>query len=654
MTMGNNLQNNPLVMIIDDDTTTRMQASGFLSQAGLQVEEACDAESALEVLPETNPDLILLDVEMPGMNGFELCKLLREREQFSHTPILMLTGLNDKCNIDKQLFRILGQENGEKIPSLKAMLELVHRDDQERVTQWFKNSTYITDSPSIDHRIVLANGDIRSVHQEIEAEYDAQNNIIRLNAIVQDFTERKKVEQKVRRLAYYDTLTNLPNRFLFQQKLEQSMAAASSTDTQLAILYLDLDDFKRINDTFGHSMGDKLLHEVGQRLRHHAKVDADASDSKLGIDIARMGGDEFTVTISNITSSAQVETIAHRLIGVVSRPFRFDDHELYTSPSIGIAFYPQDGDTAQTLLKNADMAMYEAKKVGKQVYKIHSKEMDDNSQRRYELDTQMRAALENNEFALNYQPQVDLTTGEIYSAEALLRWHNEKLGFVSPFEFIPVAEDNGLIVTIGEWVLKTACIQAKLWLDQGFAIPSVAVNISPLQFMRTDFAERVAETLAVTKLPADHLELEITESVLAANTNNAISTLDKLNNIGVHLSIDDFGTGYSSLSQLKLFPIDRLKIDQSFIRNVTENKDDAAITRAVIAMSKSMNIKVLAEGVETKEHLDFLRQNGCDEIQGYYISKPQPADELESNMPSIFEILGEAFVENKVEFKKAG
>jgi len=491
------------------------------------------------------------------------------------------------------------------------------------------------------------------VHQEIEAEYDTLNNIVRLNAIVQDITERTKIEQEVQRLAYYDNLTNLPNRFLFQQKLEQAMISAKSTDTQLAILYLDLDDFKRVNDTFGHSMGDKLLNEVGQRLVHHTKIDTDDNSTDICIDIARMGGDEFTVTLSNVTNRAQVQTIAHRLIDVVSQPFCFDDHELYTSPSIGIAFYPQDGDTAQTLLKNADMAMYDAKKVGKQVYKIHSKEMENQSHRRYELDSQMRTAIDKNEFSLNYQPQVDLATGEIYSAEALVRWHNEKLGFVSPIEFIPVAEDNGLIVTIGEWVLKTACVQAKLWIDQGFAIPSVAVNISPLQFMRTDFPERVAEALAVAKLPAEHLELEITESVLASNTSNAISTLDKLNNIGVHLSIDDFGTGYSSLSQLKLFPIDRLKIDQSFIRNVTENKDDAAITRAVIAMSKSMQIKVLAEGVETKEHLDFLRQSGCDEIQGYYVSKPLPANELESNMSDILKILGEAFFDDRGAYKKA-
>lgn len=712
MTISSNTTNQPLVMVIDDDATTRAIASQFLLQSGFRTADAENGQSALDVIDSIQPDLILLDVEMPGINGFDLCETLRKKPAFALTPILMLTGLENDEAIDRayvagatdfatkpinwsllshrlryihrarllatqlnreqdslasaqriaqlgswqfdyvtgktewsdHLYRILGMSPGDIKPSPAVMLGFVEQDDLERVSAWFKNTKNIKTASSIDHQIRLRDGSLRNVRQQIEPETDSNGNVIRVQAIVQDFTKQRQVEKKVIQLAYYDTLTELPNRILFQERLENALQGASIDNSQLAILFLDLDDFKRVNDTFGHAIGDKLLQQVATRLCDCLRTSPDADQSYLqSSTIARMGGDEFTIVLTNINCVEDAENIADRIIGVVSQPFKLDGYELFSSPSIGIALYPRDGDCAETLLKNADMAMYEAKRVGKNVYKTHNSVMDERAEKHYQLYTQMRMALERDEFSIEYQPQLDLSTGSVYSVEALLRWNNESLGRVSPAEFIPVAEDNGLIIPIGEWVLRTACAQAKRWIEDGFPIGAVAVNISALQFMRHDFTAVVRQALEDTGLPAECLELEITESLLATDIKHAINTLDTLNAIGVQLSIDDFGTGYSSLSQLKNFPINRLKIDQSFIRNVTDNINDAAITQAVIAMAKTMNIRVLAEGVETMAQLEFLRENHCDEIQGYFISKPlatsnigQSMSELQSRLATIF------------------
>lgn len=707
-----NSADQPLVMIIDDDATIRMQATGFLSQAGFRVAEAENGDVALQLIDEIAPDLILLDVEMPGLNGFELCRILRQNERYAVTPVMMLTGLENDEVINRaydvgatdfatkpikwsllshrlrymhrgcvaleqlakervglakaqriaqlgsweydlisgktewsgQLFRMLGLGPDEVTPSWPVLLEFVHPDDLQRVANWFEQSCDMKDTISVDHRIVPVNNCVRSVRQKVEPEFDKDGTLVRLLATVQDFTERKEVENKVKQLAYYDPVTNLPNRFLFHENLEKALEVARLDGIQLAILYFDLDDFKRINDSFGHAMGDRLLKEVGVRLGttldQHTKA---RQGEKPPYTIARMGGDEFIIILNHAQNPVQVEGLAKTILHDMALPFNFDSYELFTSLSIGIAIYPQDGECAEVLLKNSDIAMYEAKRVGKKSFKIFNRKMHAKALKHYEIDAQMRTALERNEFSVHYQPQLDLLSGEIYCAEALLRWENQSLGVVSPADFIPVAEDNGLILTIGHWVLQTACAQAAGWIKRGFAIPSMAVNISALQFMQAGFPDVVRKVLLDTALPADKLELEITESLLASDTHQAVATLSSLNEIGVKLSIDDFGTGYSSLSQLKNFPIHRLKIDQSFIRNVTEDNDDAAITRAVIAMSKNMNIRVVAEGVETIEQFDFLRANGCDEVQGYFVSQPKPADQIEQDMPSLLEELSKLY-----------
>ena len=704
MNAGDLNSEKPLVLIIDDDDTTRMMAIGFLSQAGFELREAENGGAALSIVSEISPDLIVLDVEMPAMDGFEVCANLRKLRGFEHTPILMLTGyendeyihkaydagatdfaskpinwsllshrlkylyrtrlaadqlLNEQarladaqriaqmgswkydhrtqlCEWSDQLFRILGYEPNECIPNMQNSWELVHNDDKKRAGRWFNQILHSTTASSIEHRIVLKDRSLKHICQQVEPELDSSGRVIGLSAVVQDYTERRRVEEKVHRLAYYDALTDLPNRILFHEQLTLAMERAREYQQKLAVLYFDLDDFKRINDTFGHAIGDKLLYEVGDRLTKSLRISASVADQKTASDIiARMGGDEFIIIINNIVSARDAEVVAQRVLSVVSEPYDVGGYELYTSPSVGISVYPEDGEVADVLMKSADMAMYEAKRLGKNLYVAHNEAMEEKALRRYNIDAQMRTALENDEFSVNYQVQVDLASGQIFSAEALVRWHNEQLGFVSPGEFIPVAEDNGLIIAIGEWVLRQSCHQAKSWMDSAFEVPRIAVNISVMQFMRSNFCDMVSQVLNESGLPAHCLELEITESLLASDINHAIDTLQALNSLGVKLSIDDFGTGYSSLSQLKHFPIDRLKIDQSFIKNVTENSHDAGITRAVIAMAESMNIKVLAEGVETKAHFDFLVENGCDEFQGYLISKPVSAAQLKDDMPAL-------------------
>ena len=718
-------QENAVVMIVDDDAATRMTANDFLTQAGFVVVEAVDGVDALAKLPTVKPDLIILDIEMPNLNGFDTCIKLRQMSSFASTPILMLTGLDRSESIDQayevgatdfatkpinwslqcyrvryliranqasemligsqktlaasqriaklgnwvfdvvqgrltwseQLFQILGYQSGEIEPSHEAYLSRVHVDDRSRVEMWINQNTQYLDTASIDHRIVLPNNDVRSVRQQMECTRDDDGTLVQLQAVVQDFTERRQAEEKIHQLAYYDSLTSLPNRVLFQDHLDTCLSIARKKNRTLAVLFLDLDDFKRVNDTLGHAVGDLLLREVAQRLRDsldNENLDFSSDDARNDSMVARMGGDEFTILLPDVNGVWDAKSVAKKIITDLSQPYTVAENEIFTSPSIGISMYPDDGVSAEDLLRNADMAMYSAKRAGKKLYKVHSKAMDAAAQKNYSIDVSLRSALNNDEFTVFYQPQLDLTTGRISAVEALIRWTSNYIGYVSPGEFIPVAEENGLIVPMGEWVLRTSCAQAQKWNKQGFSINKVAVNISVLQFARPDFPSTIESILDETGLPPGQLELEITESLLANDTYGAVDTLRKLKKIGVELSIDDFGTGYSSLSQLKNFPIDRLKIDQSFIHGVTYSKEDAAIANAIVAMSDSMNIKVLAEGVETLEQLDFLRRNGCDEVQGYLISRPQPAIELERTLGSIDSLLGELFTDDSLGYLKTG
>jgi diguanylate cyclase (GGDEF)-like protein len=448
---------------------------------------------------------------------------------------------------------------------------------------------------------------------------------------------RRQAEERIRQLAYFDQTTGLPNRALFREQLRRALEQAQRTSQPLAVLFMDLDNFKRVNDTLGHSTGDLLLSEVSKRLLLNLRTRDVIAQGLLSAGsevLARLGGDEFTVLLSSLRHGQDASTVAQRLLQALSRPIRFGEHEVTISASIGIAVFPDDGADADALLKAADMAMYFAKREGRNGYQFYTEAMNESALKRMAMENHLRRALERGELAVHYQPQIDIPTREVVGVEALVRWNSAELGQISPAEFIPLAEENGLILSIGDWVLRTACAQCKAWRGNGIRLGRVAVNVSVRQFAQDGFADRVAEILSETGLEAGALELEITESVLMKDGEAALTTLRELKALGVKLAIDDFGTGYSSLSYLKQFPIDHLKIDRTFVCAINTDPDDQAIATAVIAMGQSMRLRVTAEGVETEGQLNFLNERHCSEAQGFLVSRPLPAAEAEKYLRS--------------------
>jgi diguanylate cyclase (GGDEF)-like protein/PAS domain S-box-containing protein len=435
-----------------------------------------------------------------------------------------------------------------------------------------------------------------------------------------DITERKRAEEQVKHLAFHDTLTGLPNRLLFNDRLHLAILQARRRQQRLATLFLDLDRFKLINDSLGHSVGDELLRRVAERV---------IGCVREGDTVARLGGDEFTVLVPGISQDEDAAKIAQKILEVVRAPFEIGGREFFLTTSIGVAIYPSDGHDLENLLRNADTAMYRAKERGRDTYQLYTASMNSKALERLSLESRLRQALVNDELVIYYQPLLDLRTGRIRGAEALLRWQHPGLGLLPPAEFISLAELSGLIVPIGQWVLRSACAQVRRWQEMGFGQMSVAVNLSARQFQQADLVRHVTDALEQAKIPAASLDLEITESNAMQNAEVSISTLQDLKGLGIRLSMDDFGTGYSSLNYLKRFPIDRIKIDQSFVRDVPHDADDAAIAAAVIAMAHRLELTVVAEGVETEDQLAFLRQNQCDEMQGYLYSAPVSAEEFE-------------------------
>lgn len=438
-------------------------------------------------------------------------------------------------------------------------------------------------------------------------------------ALFSDITERKASEEHIRRLAQYDFLTNLPNRVLFDDRLVQTLASAKRHNKLFAVMFLDLDRFKNVNDSLGHRAGDRLLQQVAERLRGALRE----SDT-----VCRQGGDEFVILLSEINYAEDVAYVAHKVIQTVSQPYQLQDRELVVTASVGISVFPDDGGDPDTLLKNADSAMYHAKSTGRNNYQFFASEMNERSFEALVLENALRRALERNEFELHYQPMLNTDTGRVVGMEALIRWHHPELGLVSPCKFIPVAEDSGLILPIGEWVVREACRQNKALQETGLCELPVSVNLSALQFRQHDIVEVVAEALAACDLEPRYLELEVTESAMVEDIERVIATLHGFRSLGVSLAVDDFGTGYSSLSYLKRFPIDKLKVDQSFVRDISTDPNDAAICGAVISLARSLHLAVVAEGVETEAQRAFLREHGCAVIQGFYVSRPMGFDDL--------------------------
>jgi len=462
-------------------------------------------------------------------------------------------------------------------------------------------------------------GEVYPEWMTISTVRDSEGSITNYVAVFSDITNAKHSQMQLDHMAHHDPLTDLPNRTLLDDRLAQAIGRARRSEDNIGVLFIDLDRFKNVNDSLGHPTGDKLLQDVAKRL-HHLLRDQDT--------VARLGGDEFIILIEELDKPEVAEAVANKVIDALSRPFTIHSQEIYLGASIGISIFPDDGDTAEALIKYADAAMYRAKEHGRNNYQFYTQELTDNAMERLELESALRRALERNELELYYQPQVNLSNGAIIGVEALLRWHHPEFGMVPPDKFIPLAEESGLISGIGEWVLQAACHQAVEWSRQYESFKRIAVNLSGVQVQRGDIVDKVRSILNQSGLSPQMLELEITESVLMHYPEIAAQSLGGLREIGIELAIDDFGTGYSSLSYLKRFPIQILKIDRSFVMDVPHDINDTAITRAVIAMGKSLQLKLIAEGVETEEQEQFLIREGCDIGQGYYYSRPLPADEF--------------------------
>ena len=688
-----------LVLVVDDDEMMRDLAVAALEQAGFFVAEAENGVVALEQFRQLQPDIVLLDVMMPEMDGFATCRALRALPAGGDVPVLMMTGLHDTGAIEQAYhagatdfitkpiqWAILRHRVRYMLRSSKAMRDLrvsearlsnahriahmgswewdvlndklywsheicnifavdpdgfdssyaaflstIHPLDKELFNKAFDDACAYQRPISLDHQILLPRGDERHCHTEGEVGLDESGRVVHIYGTIQDITERKRIEDQVRSLAYYDSITGLPNRVLFGELLERALTFARRYRKKVAVLFLDLDRFKEINDTLGHAVGDSLLREVSERLKHCIRgYDSvwQGIGATEGTPVARLGGDEFTVIMEDIQDSNGVIAASQRILQLLSDPFLLDDVEICVSASIGISIFPDDGEDAMTLVRNADTAMYHAKREGRNNAQFFMQALNDAACERLLLERQLRKALANEEFVLHYQPQIDAVSGAIIGLEALIRWQSPELGFVPPGSFIPFAEESGQIMLIDEWVVHAACRQVAGWLAQGIVPPRVAVNLSGCHFLKKSLVEMVAECLQNFALEGRHLEVELTEGVIMRDVEQATATLAELKRMGVTVSIDDFGTGYSSLSYLRRFPIDTLKIDRSFITGVTKDPDGAAITTAIISMATSMRLEIVAEGVETAEQMAFLLEHGCSVMQGYLFCRPVPPEEV--------------------------
>ncbi|MFL6676196.1 MAG: putative bifunctional diguanylate cyclase/phosphodiesterase [Massilia sp.] len=683
-----------VVLVADDDPVMRLLMLEMLGQVGLDAIEAEDGAQALACARDQSPDLILMDVEMPNMDGFSACREIRRLESGGATvPIIMVTGGDDIEAVTQAYevgatdfvskpinWPILGHRVLYVLRASDAIARLRIADAHNRAVlaaipdtffRLDKDGYYLDYEPGnerhahdgvhafpdgdcigkhiaqvLPHEIaermleqmdgVLATQQIRSVEYELIRAGAPQHFEARLVAtsptevlgLVRDISERKRTEEQIRRLAYCDSLTGIPNRQAFLETLERELHRSKVGNKKFAVLFMDLDAFKRINDTLGHNVGDHLLKIVSERLRETIRPSDLVSRGDQASNLARLGGDEFTILLPDLERVEHALNVAHRVKEAMRRPFLIEGNEIFVTASIGISLFPEDGDDCNSLLKYADTAMYHAKNCGKNNAKLYSSSLTMQIMSHVKLEVGLRKALRNDELYLLYQPQIDVRSSEIVGVEALVRWRHPERGIISPTEFIPLAEETGLIVPIGEWVLRTACNQAKAWQRLTRRALRMAVNLSAKQFKDENLSQIVVSALHDTGLDPKLLELELTEGTLMDDAKATMVTLDQLRGIGVYLSIDDFGTGYSSMNYLKRFDVRALKIDRSFISGLPQDSENAAITRAIIAMAHGLKMVVVAEGVETDEQLLLLEQYGCDLVQGYYLGHPVAADAI--------------------------
>ncbi|GAB2875604.1 EAL domain-containing protein [Pseudoduganella ginsengisoli] len=674
------------VLVADDDPVMRLLMLEMLAQVGLDAVEAEDGASALARFRQIRPDLVLLDVDMPGMGGFDVCRAIRAQEQGSAVPIIMVTGGDDVEAVTQAYedgatdfvskpinWPILGHRVLYVLRASDAIARLRVADAHNRAVlaaipdTFFRlnldgyyldydrgqdNSRHAAGDACVGRHIsdvlppkiaaqmleqvhaVLATHTVRALDYELHEGGDVRHFEARLVStgagdvlgLVRDISERKRTEEQIRRLAYCDSLTGIPNRQAFLESLERELARSRQHGKKFAVLFMDLDAFKRINDTLGHDVGDLLLKAVSERLHDTIRPGDTVTRAQQGDfppgNLARLGGDEFTILIPDLEKVDFALAVAQRVKDAMRRPFLLDGHEIFVTASIGISLYPQDGEDSSSLLKYADTAMYHAKNLGKNNAQLYRSSLTMQIMSHVKLETGLRKALQNDELYLLYQPQVDVASSQVVGVEALVRWRHPEHGVMPPNEFIPLAEETGLIVPIGAWVLRTACAQARLWQDVCRRPVRLAVNLSARQFKDENLTQTVLAALQESGLEAGLLELELTESTLMDDARATLATLEQLRGIGVLLSIDDFGTGYSSMNYLKRFDVHTLKIDKTFISGLPEDSEDAAITRAIIALGHGLRMVVVAEGVETEEQFSLLEQYGCDLAQGFYLGKP--------------------------------
>ena len=686
------------VLVVDDDEMLRVLTGAALEAAGFSVAEADDGARLLEVFRRERPDVVLLDVLMPELDGFAACAQLRADPLGQHVPVLMMTGLDDVESINRayevgatdfvtkpinfdllghrlrymlrakgtadalrasearlalaqriarlahweadaqgrftpwsaEAYEVLGLPRETNVRTLQELGWLAIEDDRERVEVAFDEALRRGTSFNLEFRIAGPGGEPRTLYVVVLAETVTDLGL-RFIGTVQDISERRRAEQQIHQLAYFDAVTGLPNRASIRSRLVQALALARRNDRALAVLSIDLDHFQRINDTLGFAAGNEVLRAVGERFR----VVLRASDSMTQLAetfvleaVGRAAGDEFIALLPEVGSAEDAAVVARRLRAALAEPFAVGDQEIYVRTSIGISVYPDDGSSADDLLKHADRALAQAKREGRDCYQFFTTALNARAFKRLTLEMHLRRALERDQFQVWFQPKLDYRELGVCGFEALVRWLHPDLGRVSPAEFIPIAEETGLIVPIGEWVLASAARQPRAWDLQGRPAYRCAVNLSALQFRVKDLAGRVAKVVEDAGIKPSRIELELTESVLMEDGQAAIRTLEELKSHGFGIAVDDFGTGYSSLSYLKRLPIDVLKIDQSFVRELGQEGDDAAIVGTIISMARSLDLKVVAEGVETEAQLAFLRAQACDELQGFLFSPPLPAADI--------------------------
>ncbi len=683
------------VLVVDDSKMIQVAHSVILSDVNAQIDIANSGEQALKLLATEEYAVILMDIQMPGMNGFECVSLLRKNLVNQHVPVIFISAAgNEKQSIDRgyhlgavdymvkpidpdrliskvNVFITLFEQRKDLEESLAEARVIQNKNDQllnfmaEGILGLDTNNvitfaniaacTLLTSNrehvvgrsikdfinpassqknwDASEFNNIFKDGQCnhiddalfwRNKSETFPVEY-TQASILQNNQFVggvvafQDITERKKDHQKLLNLARYDQLTQLPNRSMYWDYLSKSIATCERVRSNICVLFLDLDNFKQVNDSLGHDAGDELLIQVAKTLKHCVR-EADI--------VARVGGDEFAVLLINPRDSQVAATVAQKIIADVAKPFPIFSNEVTARMSIGISIYPDNGHNATQLTKAADTAMYHAKASGRNTYKYFSREMHERIEYDMKITQELNKAISKKELSIHFQPQINVHNQKLVGFEALMRWNHPDLGKVGPSKFIPVAESNGLITDLGDWCLLQALKQAKVWNDQ---MPddqkvNMAVNVSSLQFKQNQFAEHIIHLVDMSGLPAKHLELEITETAIMENPKQTIEEIHKIRAAGIRVSMDDFGTGYSSLAQLKELPIDVLKIDKSFIDEINQSKSGNAIVSSIIDLAHSMDIKVVAEGVESLPQFDFLQKNNCDIVQGYYFSKPLDKD----------------------------